>query len=449
MSADPGRIGRYDILGVLGRGAMGVIYRAHDPAIDRPVAIKLIRADLLDGGDRADYLARFQREAQAAGRCTHPNIVAIYDFALHDGNPFLAMEYVDGINLTQARDRGAVFQAADAVFVILQALDALAAMHDRGIVHRDMKPANILLVGGTLVKVTDFGISRIDASELTHDGSVVGTPSYMSPEQCRGDPVDGRTDLFSTGAVLYELLCGQRPFAGRGYTEVTQRLLHEEPPPIRQLNPAISPALASVTSRALAKSPQDRFADAREMAAALRTATVAEPDASADRTIIVPHATVARHPDPGTDFASRSMRGRLDATVLDALERDLARHVGPIARYLVQTGASNAESVEALCASLAGHIERPAERDAFRAEAVRQLRRSGADEPVRPVIAPQELERARAALARHMGPIAQTLVRRSAAVAVSSDDLWRLLAAHIELESERSAFLSAGRKGPS
>src|SRR5438105_4735767 len=154
MSDAPARIGRYEIQSVLGRGAMGVIYKAHDPEIDRLVAIKLVRADLLSGGDRDEYLVRFRREAQAAGRCMHPNIVAIYDFALHEGNPFLAVEYVQGVSLSEAIARGTSFQVADTVYIVRQLLEALACAHGLGIVHRDIKPANIMLLAGGRVKVT-------------------------------------------------------------------------------------------------------------------------------------------------------------------------------------------------------------------------------------------------------------------------------------------------------
>ena len=158
---------------------MGVIYAAHDPVIDRKVAIKLIRADLLSGEEHADYVARFQREARAAGRCTHPNIVAIYDFAVHEGNPFLAMEYVEASDLRQVLAQSKRLPTPEAIAVIGQVLDALGCAHELGIVHRDVKPANILLLANGRVKMTDFGISRLESSELTRDGSVVGTPSYM------------------------------------------------------------------------------------------------------------------------------------------------------------------------------------------------------------------------------------------------------------------------------
>jgi len=216
----PGQIGRYRIESVLGRGAMGIIYGAHDPAIDRKVAIKLVRADLLQGGDRSEYVARFQQEAQAAGRCAHPNIVAVYDFALHEGNPYIAMEYINGVSLAQVPARPGGFAIPEIIDLGGQMLDALAAAHALGVIHRDIKPANIMLTDHGRVKVTDFGISRLDTSHITGSGAVIGTPSYMSPEQCRGETADGRSDLFSVGVVLYELLTGTKPFAGTSQHQV-------------------------------------------------------------------------------------------------------------------------------------------------------------------------------------------------------------------------------------
>ncbi len=446
MSATPEKIGRYRIEAMLGRGAMGVIYRAHDPEIDRPVAIKLIRADLLDGEDRADYLVRFRREAQAAGRCAHPNIVAIYDFAMHEGNPFLAMEFVEGVSLSQARERGAEFEVADAVFVMLQVLDALGAAHAMGIVHRDIKPANIMLVGGTRVKVTDFGISRFDSSDLTQDGSVVGTPNYMSPEQYQGLAVDARSDLFSAAAVLYELLCGERPFMGRNFAEVGQKLLHADPPDLRERSVAVSPALKLVVDRALAKSPDARYASAAEMAAALRGAM--RPDAAAgnleDRTIVVP--AVSASPSAPHPAGETGMTGSFDSETLSSVEHTLARYVGPIARLLVRSAIQRSGSVEALCDSLAGNIQQPGDRDRFRADALARLRRglamSAAGLPAAPVIPAEELEQAQKQLTRYLGPIARVLVKRAAAGAASPAELWQQLSLHIEREDDRRAFLS-------
>jgi serine/threonine-protein kinase len=453
MSANPEQIGRYRVEAVLGRGAMGIIYRAHDPEIDRPVAIKLIRADLLEGEDRADYLVRFRREAQAAGRCTHPNIVAIYDFATHEGNPFLAMEFADGVNLSQARERGAVYEVADAVFIILQVLDALAAAHAMGIVHRDIKPANIILVGGSRVKVTDFGISRFDNSTLTSDGSVVGTPSYMSPEQCRGAAVDARSDLFSAGAVLYELLCGERPFAGQTFAEVTSRLLFENPPDICARGVAVTPALKSVLDRALAKQADARYASASEMAAALRAAMegAALSVELSDRTIVIPHAPArnAQADPPPKTIGGPGTTGNFDTEVLATVERRLAQYVGPIAKLFVQTDLRNAASVEALCDSLAGRIEQPNDRDRFRTEALQHFRgtttttTTSTPAPLPSDISPQELERVQKALTRYIGPVAPLLVKRTAREAASAADLWQRLSLYLEREDDRRAFLDS------
>ena len=439
MTADVSHIGRYSVESVLGRGAMGVVYRAHDPDIDRAVAIKLIRADLLDGEDRANYVARFRREAQAAARCMHPNVVTIFDFATHEGNPFLAMEFIDGVSLARARPRGTRLGADDAAFLILQVLDALGAAHAMGVVHRDIKPANILLVGGNRVKVTDFGISRLENAGLTQAGEAIGTPSYMSPEQCRGDPVDARSDLFSAGAVLYEMLAGDRPFAGPTITEVMQKLLHDPPPDLATRGVMISPALQGVLDRALAKAPQDRFTSAAEMAAALRQA-VATDTAPEDRTIILPVASAPASTTPGPGSATGSTAtGGFDRELLGTLERKLAQYVGPIAHYLVQNAVRDADNPETLLATLAGNIENPADRASFRAAAA-QLRA-----PTLSMtslgIGPAERETAEKALAHFIGPVARVLVKRESTRAVSVSDLWQRLAAHIEKESDRTDFL--------
>jgi serine/threonine-protein kinase len=430
---------------LIGRGAMGVIYEAHDPVIDRKVAIKLIRADLLSGEDQEAFLARFQREARAAGRCVHPNIVAIYDFAMHEGNPYLAMEYVEARHLGQVLSQSGRFSQPEAVAVIGQVLDALACAHDVGIVHRDVKPANILLLANGRVKMTDFGIARFDGAELTMDGAVIGTPSYMSPEQCRGEAVDVRSDLFSTGVVLYELLSGERPFPGRNFAEVTWRLANEPPPDIRDKVAGLSPALAAVVDRALAKNPADRFASAAEMAAALRGAPQDAPQGTTqnDGTVVM------RSPTVGTAGVAEE--------TLSTIERRLAPHVGPMARHLVQNAARRAGSLDELCDTLGRLIERPEQRAQFRQQVLADQtaatmasqrsatlasqRAATAGAAQRAAIPPDEAARAEQALVRHMGPIAKILVKRAAGSAASVDELWQTLAAHIQTETDRQAFL--------
>ncbi len=433
MSDDPKRIGRYVIEGTLGRGAMGVIYRAHDPDIDRPVAIKLIHADLLHGEERSDFIARFRREAQAAGRCQHPNIVAIYDFALHDGNPFLAMEFVDGMTLAEARGRNTQMPPAEASYVIQQVLAALGAAHAMGIVHRDIKPANIMLTRAGSVKVTDFGISRIDASSLTGDGMVIGTPSYMSPEQCRGDTVDARSDLFSTGVVLYEVLAGAKPFVGRSAAELYDKLLHHDAPDIAVACPSLSPELRAVVNRSLAKDPADRFPSAEAMAAALRGP--ATQTGAGDRTIVLPGRPAEPEPGPGS----------FDREIIDTLERRLAEHVGPIARHMVASAVRSSGSVEVLCATLAAKIEAPAARDRFEREIKAQMSRSlTLTRTTGLALAPGELERLQTELARHVGPVARVLIKRALPAATSAATLWQKLAEHIDRPEDRTIFLRHG-----
>jgi serine/threonine-protein kinase len=419
----PVAIGRYRVERLLGRGAMGMIYLAHDPAIDREVAIKLIRADLLGGEERADYVARFQHEAQAAGRCAHPNIVAVYDFALHEGNPYLAMEYVEGSNLSQVLARSGRFSPPAAVALIGQVLDALACAHGLGIVHRDVKPANILLLSDQRVKMTDFGISRLDTSGLTQTGSVIGTPSYMSPEQCRGEPADARSDLFCAGVVLYEVLSAARPFTGRNMTEIALQVMDQPPPDIRVIVPGLTPALVAVIERALAKRPADRFATASEMAASLRQSLASEPEGAADRTVVMP-----RGPATFTE------------ATLSTLERKLAQHVGPIAHHLVQSAARRAGSLEELREIVAQRIDQPEQRSRFRQDLSADSRATSA-RPVAPALA-QQGERE---LAVHLGPIARILVKRALEAAASPDDFWQRLASHIERDADRQTFLRKHR----
>ena len=453
MTAHPARICRYEVQGVLGRGAMGVVYKAHDPSINRQVALKLIRADLLDGDAREDFIARFRQEAQAAGSCSHPNIVTIYDFAVHEKNPFLAMEFIDGVGLDLARADGEAFAPPVAGAIIAAVLDALGAAHERGIVHRDIKPANILLTRDSRVKVTDFGICRFDNVQMTQDGSVIGTPSYMSPEQCRGDRVDARSDLFSTGAVLYELLSGKRPFPGSNFHEVTHRLIHEPPVDIAAINSAVSPAMKATVERALAKRAEDRFANAGEMAAALRAALAggAAPPAGLEHTIFVPRGMAPPAPHQGP-LATGGVP-LLGNEALATLERRLAQHVGPIARYLVQSAVRKAGSLDALCDTLAGHIEQASARDLFRKEARRAvgsasgesvgLQSSGLQSsPGLPVLSQDDLGRAEKALTHYLGPVARVLVKRAAAEATSPAAMWERLAAHIEGDADRRTFLA-------
>ncbi|HMA06873.1 MAG TPA: serine/threonine-protein kinase, partial [Ramlibacter sp.] len=297
------KLGKYQIRRTLGKGAMGVVYEGFDPVIERRVAIKTILPSHLGGGDAANLLARFKREAQAAGRLNHPGIVAIYEYGediaqdagdddatrLPGASPapapqrvaFIAMEFVDGRELRDCFERGERFSLPQIGRMMGEILDALDHAHAQGVVHRDIKPANLILLADGRVKVADFGIARLGASELTQTGAVLGTPSYMSPEQFTSQPVDGRSDLFSCGVVLYQLLTGEKPFTGESTTTIMYKVLREEPVPPSELNLALVPELDAVLKKALAKSPAQRFQSGREFANALQQAISAEPVAAA------------------------------------------------------------------------------------------------------------------------------------------------------------------------
>src|SRR6266487_2266293 len=248
--ADLTSIGKYEVRREIGRGAMGVVYEGYDPSIKRVVALKTIRAEQLAGEDPSAVIARFRREAQAAGRLNHPNIVSIYDFGEDSGIWYIAMEFVQGRELKECFETNERFKIADIVRIMSQILNALDYSHRQGVIHRDIKPANIFLLADGSVKVADFGIAHIEASNLTQVGAVMGTPAYMSPEQIMGLPVDGRSDLFSAGVILYQFLTGERPFSGSAATTM-QKVLKEDPLPPSSLNIQVLPVMDAVVRRAL------------------------------------------------------------------------------------------------------------------------------------------------------------------------------------------------------
>ena len=312
----PNKLGKYEIRRELGRGAMGIVYEGWDPGIGRRVAIKTVKRDQLDRKEAAEVLARFQREAQAAGKLTHPNIVGIYEFGEEagateqDGTAFIAMEFVDGSELKDHFDKEERFELPEVKRIMLELLDALGHAHKNGIVHRDIKPANIILLKDGTVKVADFGIARIESSTLTQAGAVLGTPSYMSPEQFMGQTVDGRSDLFSAGVILYQFLTGDKPFAGT-ITTIMHKVLKEEPVAPSELNVQVPRAFDDLMKKALAKRPDERFQSAKEFAEALARAMVARP--SADATLIPGSADATII--PGSADATL-IPGSADATVI-------------------------------------------------------------------------------------------------------------------------------------
>ena len=374
-------IGRYRIDGVLGSGAMGVVYKAYDATMARVVALKTIRSELRDSLQATELVARLRNEAQAAGRLVHPNIVAVYDYGETDKVAYIAMELVEGTDLTTFLAPGVPMDLNACVTCMTQLLRALEYAHSRGVVHRDIKPANILITANAQVKVSDFGIARIESPALTQMGAAIGTPSYMSPEQFRGERVDGRSDLFAAGVVLYQMLTGARPFAGAA-AAVMHQIINVTPVKPSDLQPTLNPAFDAVLYKAMAKSADARFSSALQFMDALLAAhlqhTGGAPITPEDneRTILALQAP-ARHAAPAGPAApltggAASPDGAVPATapawlreIAPALQVALATQMGPVARLLLRNAGREARDVDDLCQKLLPHISTDQGREQF------------------------------------------------------------------------------------
>jgi adenylate cyclase len=287
-------IGKYRILDRIGQGAMGEVFRAHDPILDRNVALKVIAA----GDD--DRRQRFHREAQSAARLAHPNIVVVYDFGEDSGRFFMAMELLDGMDLKRAIASNKLADTDTKLRVMQQVSDAVGFAHARNIVHRDLKPANIFLLPSGQVKILDFGLARIDQSDMTGTGIILGTPNYMAPEQIKGHKADGRADVFALGAVFYELLSGHKAFDADSLHGVLYRVLQHEPPPLRTLVQNLTPAVGEIVLRALAKDPAHRYQSMTEMRDSIQIARGGSPSMTMHS-----HETSYRDLAPGATSMSR------------------------------------------------------------------------------------------------------------------------------------------------
>jgi CHASE2 domain-containing sensor protein len=265
------QLGRYKIIQLLGKGGMGTVYKGLDPALDRPVALKTIRLDFaLSPAEISELKERLIREAKAAGRLSHPNIVTIYDVGEERDLHYIAMEYLSGYTLEDFIKKKGELNYRIVAKIIMQACEALSYAHHHGIVHRDIKPANVMLLEDFHVKVMDFGIARLEAGSLTKSNVTLGTPHYISPEQLEGKPADKRSDLFSLGVVIYELLTRQKPFFGENVSSVMYRILNHDPPPPSTINQKTPLVFDRIVSKVVAKKPEERYQDAEEISKILR-----------------------------------------------------------------------------------------------------------------------------------------------------------------------------------
>jgi class 3 adenylate cyclase/tetratricopeptide (TPR) repeat protein len=264
---DVRQLSRYELRGEVGRGAMGIAYKAWDPKLERTVVLKTIRFDVLSDllTEFSDVKERFFREARAAGKLNHPNIVTVYDVAEEDDVWFIVMEYLEGETLGEILSRERVLGVRRVMRIIKQVCSALEYAHSHGVIHRDIKPSNIMAMEGDQIKVMDFGIAKLSASTMTSTGSLMGTASYMSPEQISGQQIDGRTDIFSMGILTYELLTGQRPFQGETIPTLMYEILNHDPTPPTRLNPSITPLMDEIIAKALAKDREQRYSSAKEL----------------------------------------------------------------------------------------------------------------------------------------------------------------------------------------
>ncbi len=425
--AVPDHVGKYRIDGVIGRGAVGIVYKGYDEQIDRPLAIKTLRLDVIEHvADRDNLLKRFAAEARSAGRCIHPNIVTVFDYVEQDDAPYIVMEFVEAGTLENVIDSGHLLPLRQVGEIMAQLLFALDHAHSKGVIHRDVKPANILCPSATSIKVTDFGVARFDSMGLTNPSGLgaIGTPNYMSPEQFLGRPVDGRADLFSAGVILFQLLAGAKPFVASDIAELMRKLLSETAPSLSTLRPGRWLHLDAVVQKALARNPDDRFSNADEFIDALNNAieaTGSDNSPPLDLTKIslreVDDATgTSASQSRGTGDLSQTMAAKLMPSTLSAVEAALARSIGPIARVVLRNVAQKATDPDMLLTELTNQIPVEAEAQRFRAEAEHTIR---ADHGV-----------------------AAVLAKRVAQKAIGHEDYFRRLSEAIPNENQRSQFVA-------
>ena len=460
MSTHPTQIGKYSIDGLLGSGAWGMVYQATDPMIQRKVALKTIHRSLLEGdNEMMSIAARFKNEAQAGGRLSHPGIVSVYEYGTDGDTAFIAMEFVEGQDLSKVLAAHPTMSEPMLLQVMDQLLLALHHAHGQGVWHRDIKPANLIMTKDGQLKITDFGIARIRDAALTQVTSMIGTHGYMAPEQYRGQDIDHRVDVFAAGVLLYRLLTGKAPFSGSPET-IMYKVLNEDPPAPSTIGGiARTIQVDSVIGKALAKDVRDRYATAGAFREALRANALRSGQGNpviasvlqGDETVIDPQAMQALHAAPGTQGT-----GGWTPEMLVSVEQALASFIGPLAKVLVKKASEKTGDYQALIGAVAGHLNTNEERSQFLAkvqggtgasQASRgdagshaSTRGTGAQGSLHPSssartvvgtqalaggnpVTPEFLAHVQRVLASQMGPLASVVVKRAAAKASGREDL--------------------------
>jgi serine/threonine-protein kinase len=459
---EPRTIGKYRIVGTLGRGAMGIVYRASDPMIGRDVALKIIRAQDFELREDAGLMIRFRNEARAAGRLNHPAIVTVYDYGEDKELAYIAMECVEGCALKDYLVQHPSIAVIDIFNMMLQLLDGLEYAHSQGVVHRDIKPANLMLTADGKLKIADFGVARIDNSNLTSTGSLIGTAYYTAPELFLGKPATRRSDIFSAGVVFYELLTGRRPFPGP-HEAIAHQVCNLEPPLPASVNEAVPRACDDIVARALDKNAERRYASAAEFAAAVHAAHVGTFQTAPSPTISDETVQMTRQvrdlravrgaqtttPAPPSQGSHPSWEG----DTLRTVERELAKYIGPVARVLVRKAAERATDRHGLYLMLAESLDDRSRQPFLEAEhtvAVDTAAQAVHTSPMTagPIVfsdseslSLHEVSHLQHLLAARVGPIAGLQIRQAARLAKERAEFLRLVAESIKDVQEREAFL--------
>ncbi|MCJ8337750.1 MAG: serine/threonine protein kinase [Pseudomonadales bacterium] len=437
MSNLPSTLGKYQVQKVLGQGAMGIVYQAFDPVIERTVAIKVLHPHHCQGPRGEELSKRFQREAQAAARCLHSNIVTVFDYGSQQQQDFIVMEYIEGEELSHFLRSEDKLSVDEALFITTSVLQALTAAHEKNIVHRDIKPANIILLNSGEVKVADFGVALLDQSDLTLVGNMVGTPNYMSPEGLRGEVVTCQADIYSTGMVLLEMLTGARLSPQQLYTLPIAEFLDS----VFEQHQHLPGDLQAIVRKALEPLKEHRYYSAVDFKRAIESLATLQQNAVA--------TVIAK-----TSIQSKSQQLlKLPAATLANIENNLAGYLGPMANLLIKKTSTHTDSAEAFMLELSEHISNAQERQEFIRQASKTLAISSATSAVKVVsssdnqplpkqsISSEQLETISLALAYSLGPVARHQVKRYLKRFDNYPLLCEQLANLITDEQERKDFL--------